>query len=681
MPIKLHGMLNDNNLYLPQFEQILRGGVAQISTILPADWTEKRLTMDKPRPGPFRYSETPYTREIINRFSPYDDARVVAVMKGAQIGFSSGVLIPGIGWMIENNPGNCYLMVGAPDLIPKASENIDLMIDRAQLASYIRSQSARRSSRKTGDTDTKKDFPMGYLSIGSANNHKAIAQVHLQFILLDDLDAMKGESKSSGNLIKLIEKRAAAYKDSYKMFMISTPLEKHKSLILPAYLEGDRRHFYIQCQCCHEPIVLKWDIKEGEVINHLTGETANNRGGITWDVDDITGELVEKSVGYCCYKCGGWFNDKNKYNFLNSGIWHATFKPQRPQYYSYYIPSLYAPIWMFDWKHCVRDWLKCHPVGEPRNEKEYQVFINTVIGEPYEGEAIETSSKNIQRNRQNYPAGIIPESISMDVGNGDIVMLTCAADLNGMIDDARLDYEVVAWDRLGASWSIIHGSIGTFQRGDSKNNDRKKSTYEYGKENSVWKEYEKVLDTIWQVDTGRKMKIRVSALDTSSFTTYAYEFMDRTNHYVLGIKGDTDGKFKRKSADVALFKRGASRTNMWILEVNAIKDINSEYMSLKWDKSEDSQPIGFMNFPDTSDTTLYQKSNFFEHFEAEECIISTNSVGEAISKWEKKSSKVANHMLDCRIYNIAVKDISVYLFGVKLKKPKDFNWVDYCALL
>jgi phage terminase large subunit GpA-like protein len=675
-------MLNDNNLlYLPQLERILTQGNAQISTILPADWAEANMIMDKPRPGALRYSQTPYTKEIINRFSPYDDARVVAVMKGAQIGFSTTVLVPAIGWMIVNNPANSYLMVGSPDLIPKASERVDKMIDSAGIASYIRSQSARRANRKTGDTDTKKDFAGGYVSIGSANNHKNIAQVDLQYILLDDLDQMKGESKTSGNLLKLIEKRAAAYKDSYKMFLISTPMEKHKSLILPAYLEGDRRHYYIECQCCHEPILIKWDIREGEIINPLTGEVANNRGGITWDVDPISGELDEKSVGYCCYKCGGWFSDKNKYDFLNGGIWQPTAKAQRPQYYSYHISSLYAPLWMFDWKHSVRDWIKAHPEGDKRDEREYQVFANTVLGECYEGEAIETSSKNIQRNRQDYPSGIIPESLSRQYGNGDIVMLTCSADLNGMIDDARLDYEVVAWDRLGASWSVIHGSIGTFQRGDSANKDRPKMSYEYGKENSVWKQYEKVLDTIWQVDTGRQMKIVVSGLDTSNFTTYAYEFMDRTNHYILGIKGDTESKFKRKAADVALFKRGVSRSDMWILEVNAIKDINSEYMALKWDKSEDSQPIGFMNFPQISNDGIYNKANFFDHFEAEECIISVNSVGETVSKWQKKHSKVANHMLDCRIYNIAVRDIAVYIFGVKMKKGKEFSWIDYCNMI
>jgi len=34
--------------------------------------------------------------------------------------------------------------------------------------------------------------------------------------------------------------------------------------------------------------------------------------------------------------------------------------------------------------------------------------------------------------------------------------------MNGTEQDARMDYEVVAWSESGATYSIKHGSIGTF---------------------------------------------------------------------------------------------------------------------------------------------------------------------------------------------------------------------------
>ena len=56
----------------------------------------------------------------------------------------------------------------------------------------------------------------------------------------------------------------------------------------------------------------------------------------------------------------------------------------------------------------------------------------------------------------------IPEKLSVKDGNGQVVLITLASDLNGKMDDARLDYEVVAWTESGANYSIDHGSIGTF---------------------------------------------------------------------------------------------------------------------------------------------------------------------------------------------------------------------------
>ena len=47
--------------------------------------------------------------------------------------------------------------------------------------------------------------------------------------------------------------------------------------------------------------------------------------------------------------------------------------------------------------------------------------------------------------------------MSENDGNGAIVFVTLGADMNGKPDDARLDYEIVAWSESGASYSINHG--------------------------------------------------------------------------------------------------------------------------------------------------------------------------------------------------------------------------------
>ena len=192
--------------------------------------------MGKPFPGPFSYNRTPYCREIIDRFANDNPMKWLAIMKGAQIGLSAGVLIPCLLWMIKNDPSNSYFLVGSPDLIEKATEKLDIGIDNAGLRPYIKPQVQRKRAQKSGDTNTKKEFAGGYIHIGSANNHKDIRDVSLKYGLFDDFESVKSKSKESGSTRKLLEQRFAAYEDSHKICYCSTPELDESSNIKEAYL-------------------------------------------------------------------------------------------------------------------------------------------------------------------------------------------------------------------------------------------------------------------------------------------------------------------------------------------------------------------------------------------------------------------------------------------------------------
>ena len=119
--------------FTEQFKSIIEAGKVSISNIKPSDWVEQNVIMGKPFSGPYRYSRTPYWREIIDCFAQDHPMRWLAVKKGAQIGASSGVLIPVQLWMIRNDPSNTYFLVGSPNLIEKATEKLDIGIDNAGL--------------------------------------------------------------------------------------------------------------------------------------------------------------------------------------------------------------------------------------------------------------------------------------------------------------------------------------------------------------------------------------------------------------------------------------------------------------------------------------------------------------------------------------------------------------------
>lgn len=664
--------MQDEQLYIKQFESMIDFGHVQLSSTRPSEWVEQNVVMPKPFPGPYKYSRTPYWREIIDRFDPRDPMRWMAIKKGAQIGASAGVLIPVQLWMIKNDPANTYFLVGSPLLVEKATEKLDIGINNAGLRNYIRPQAKRNRQSKSGDTNFKKEFSGGYIHIGSANNHKEIRDVSLKYGLFDDFESVKSKSKESGSTMDLLEQRFAAFADSHKICYVSTPELANGSNIEAAYLLGDQRKYLVQAPCCGEYIELKWSVHE---------DGAQKPGGITWETDG-DGRLVTGSVRYTCQKCGGDFDDKDKHTLLNSGYWEPTAKPSKPGYYSYHISSLYAPIGMYDWEHYVNIWIKNNPVGQPRNEAGHKTFVNVCLGETYAEQAEAPSANQLQLNQRGYEIGLVPEKTSVSDGNGKIVLLTCACDLNGKLDDARLDYEVLAWSENGSTYSVTHGSIGTFipyQNKTQKEKDRReKWTYEHNKSNSVWREFRELLDKIWMTDTGRKMKIFISGVDTGYCEKEAFEFIEKSNTWCVGLKGDKEDKYKPLESNLPCFKVGRSRANLYILRVGQIKDELATLMRLKWSPdSDEKQPSGFCNYP-VSAGGKYQYNNYFSHYEAEQRIVDGDSSPYAI--WKKKSPTSQNHLWDCRVYNMALRNIMMDVI-FKEYKVKNGTWQDYVDMV
>lgn len=663
--------------YTEQLNDILEFGRHKLSTIKPSEWTEQNRSMDSSVSrfkGRFSYDITPYTREIVDCLSPNHPARIVAVMKGAQIGFSTGVIEPGVGWIISQQPGNILFLTGHSDLAEEAVTKIDNMIDSTGIRHLIKPNVKRARGMKTGDTNTKKEFPGGSLVSGSAGNHKLLRQRSVMYGFIDDFDAAKNQTKESGSTRKMIEQRFASYSDKMKLFYISTPELKQTSNIEPVYLLGDQRKFHIPCPCCGEYISLEWSVPvEGK---------DNEIGGIAYKLDEKN-KLITGSVGYVCQRCGEFFTDANKYDLNLLGEWRPTAEPSVLGYYSYHINSLYAPPGMYDWEHYVRQYLEANPPGDKQNEALHKTFINLCLGLPYEAAGESPKANELQKNIRSYEIGIIPEKLSVKDGNGKIVILTCACDLNGTENDARLDYEVVAWSESGATYSITHGSIGTFipREGAKKNKeDRERWTYEHHKSNSVWGELNRVLDTIWVTDTDRKMKIAISGVDTGHYTLQAYEYIDRSNFNIMGLKGKDADKYIPFGKDIATFKMAKERPNLFLAEVGHLKDELASYINLKWDDgNDDKQPANFMNFP-TPSNGKYLFKNFFSHYESEHRIIE-NKDGQGIAAmWVKKTSISQNHFWDVRVYNLVIKDILLSKI-FKEAKIKDYTWLDFCSIV
>lgn len=665
---------------------IVEAGRQKISNIRPSTWTEQRrvLTSDiSAFPGPFSYNRTPYLKEIINHLSPSSPAKQIAVMKGAQIGFSTGVIESGIGWIISENPGPILFLSGHIELSEKAmNKKIDQMIDSCGLRHLIRPNVIRKKNARTGDTSKSKEFPGGDLTAGAASNHSLLRQISVQFGFIDDFENAPRETKESGSTERMVLQRFASYMDKMKIYWISTPELKSTSNIEPVFLKGDQRRYNVPCPCCKQLIPLMWTVD-------MEGTDGREKGGITWRLDE-QGRLIDgkisgdrSSVGYICQKCGGFFDDSRKFEMNLAGEWIPTAEPSEVGYYSYHISSLYAPPGMFDWEYYVRQYLEANPVNGPQKEHLQKAFVNLGLGETFEQKGDAPKANDLQKNCRDYEIGTVPDKLSVEDGNGHIILITMAADLNGTEDDARVDYELVAWSESGSSYSIKHGSIGTFiprENSMKEKVDRKKMTYQHGKPNSVWTELTEVINGTYLTDTGKRVRVQIAGIDCGHYSKFAYAYIDKLNSPVrVGLKGRNETKYMKFGVDVPNFRPAAERARLYLVEVNAVKDDIADLISLRWDgEAGEVQPPGFMNFPFPGEKQ-YTFGGYFQHFEAEHRITETKE-GEGIgARWVKKNSAVQNHFWDVRVYNYTLRDIfiDIVLKTVGSKKP---SWKEFADL-
>jgi len=670
--------------YESTLNRLYKSADFKLSTIKPSKWAEENRIMgsNSGEPGQFEWKNSPYAREILDCGAPDHPARTIAVMKGVQIGLSTSMIQNLIGYMMDKNPNNIMLLVGHEDLIKDSVERIDDVIDGAGIRDKLHSKKGGARKTKSGDTDKKKEFDGGSLIIG-ISNHKTLRQVSIQTMIVDDFDGMRSSSKDAGDTMLMIEARQSAFRTKRKLFCISTPELAETSNVEPVYLQGDQRRYFIPCPCCDELITLEWEIQSELDMNEMAG--------ITWQTTP-DGKLINDTVGYTCQKCGDFFDDSLKSEWLleegfgGRSKWIPTAIPLDPENYSYQVSALYAPIYMNNWDYYVRKYIEANPFNGNRNEEKWQKFQNLYLGLTYRPTGKSISANKLQKNIREYEVNTIPEKQSIADGNGKIVMITCGADIGGWDDsldkydrdDTRLDYEIVAHSESGATYSINHGSIGTFINRDKNPREREWFSAKHGVKNSIWTIFEELISTkLLNDNTNKYMSIFMTAVDSGYLADYVYTFVDNTNLNVISIKGKDEDKYIRPDVDTKNYKLSTKKRNLYLVESNLTKDNLSNNMGLNWNEDySDVQPSGFMNFPQPSNGK-YLFGNYFSHFEAEHKIIDKKT---GSFTWMKKTAMHQNHIFDCRLYAMVVRDI---LMDNVLKdhKIKNGTWQDYVSII
>lgn len=535
-------------------------------------------------PGQWQTDRAPYQREIMDCVN---DPRVekVVVMSSSQVG-KSEIINNIIGYYIDVDPGPILLVQPTIEIAQDYSKRriAPMIADTEVLARKV----ADSKTRDLNNTILLKVFPGGFLAIGGANSPAGLASRPIRILLCDEVDRYPVSAGNEGDPIALAEKRTTTFWNRKKVF-VSTPTVRGASRIEAEYELGTQEKWCVRCPGCGEYhfIVLR-DIQ-------FEYEKHEKNGKVTYTVHDVR------------WKCPSCLQEFDEFTIKRQPAKWVADNPAAIEngIRSFRLNSFVSP-W-YSWKRIIQEYL------ESKDDPErFKVFVNTVLGEPWEerGE-IEDETVLLER-REEYEAEL----------PAGVLLLTMAVDTQ----DDRLEYEVVGWGRNEESWGIEKGVI--WGRPDDK---------------ETWRQLDDKLSRVWRFADGTGLVIACTCVDSGGhFTEEVYRFCaERLQKRVFPVKGQS-------GAGIPLVYK-ISRNNKYrlplvLLGVDAGKTAIMQRLKI-------GQPgPKYCHFPIQEERGYDQI--YFKGLISERQVLRRDR-GRVVAVWESIGKDRRNEPLDLRVYNLA----------------------------
>jgi phage terminase large subunit GpA-like protein len=422
------------------------------------------LPPGSPRPGIFDIHVMPAMIEPMNNMGPYSGVNRTTMMKGVQIAATTYLSENVIAYYMDANPAEILYCTATNALLEKWTKRLEPLIDSCGFRDKISAQAneGNKKSRKTGDKMYSKEYPGGSLSMASLQAPASLRSESNQIIITDELDGTikKETSTGEGGFLGLLDGRAAAYGENFKLMELSTPKLLEDSVIYPQFEDGDQRYYNVPCLRCGADIVLK-----SEQLR---------------PVYDKLGRL--ENVWYEC-ECNGQLfdSDKKEMMLIENAKWVPTAVPKDRRHRSYQLSSLYSPF--ASWTKFYTRYLKAEedPLWKP-------TFVNLWQGLPYKEEGYRIDISKKEKLRGEYRSGIVPHGVLFITMAGDLQLgkvkyrrMTpdeLEAEIKRMKKDKvdlwkaglpRIEFEVYGEGEKYRSWSIDykvfygHTTMGPFE--------------------------------------------------------------------------------------------------------------------------------------------------------------------------------------------------------------------------
>lgn len=379
-----------------------------------------------------------------------------------------------------------------------------------------------------------------------------------------------------------------------KIIMVSTPTNKGASRIEDAYELSDQREYYIPCRHCEHMQTLKWS-------------------NVQWQDEN------PDTARYMCEECGSLWSDSDRMWAVRNGQWYSD-KPFNGVA-GFYINGLYSP-WT-PLSEGVREFL-----AVKKNPEQLRVWTNTYLGQLWEDMGERLEDYELAERRESMPS--IPD---------DAVLLTAGVD----VQDNRLESSIIGWSGKGDDESYVVKHITLY--GDP-------STPQ------LWADLDSVLFAEYETESGRKMTIRGSCIDTGGhFTNAVYSYCKKNaGRRVFAIKG-VGGEGKPIAGRPS--RNNIAKCPLFSIGVDTVKDMVFARLRIN------EEGPGYVHFSDEL------TDDYFKQLTAEKVVTKYHK---GFKKRSYEKIRPRNEALDCMVYAIAayaILSINVKALARRVEEKTD----------
>lgn len=349
-------------------------------------------------------------------------------------------------------------------------------------------------------------------------------------------------------------------------------------------------------------------------------------GQIKWPEGSDETE-ARAAASYECKYCHEIIDDRQKPAMLRAGEWRGERKRKgRAHKVAYHLNSIYSP------------WLTFGDVAAKflasKDEPALLMnFVNSWLAEPWEDKSSRMKSDVVMEKALPYERGRMPAAAQL---------VTCGIDV-------QLDhfyYSVRAWGAHMTSWLVDWGRAET------------------------WADLETVVERNYADMNGEIHNVNLACMDSGYNTDDVYSFCAQHMGVIVPTKGASRALKSRYTVSILDKQAAGFGLRLYEMDTNQLKNFIASRMSI------DPGAYGSWN--------VYEgiEREYADQICSEQRVEKKDRKGRVSIVWEKISSHVANHLLDCEINNVLAAEIMGVRFltdpeppGKKEEEPEQDDWL------